>query len=169
MKKKIERKIQENQNRNKKNLQLFNKRASFEVAVEEKLEAGVVLTGDEIKSIRANRMQMNGAFIKFMGQTVETPIGHPVLVGLNLSGVENADRSRDLLLNRKEIDRLKESLAVKGKTAVPLRLYFVRGWVKIEIGVGKGRKQYQKRELLKERDLQVEQDRWMKGSGKSTG
>lgn len=122
-----------------------NKKASFEVAVEETFEAGLVLTGDEIKSIRANRVQLTGSYIKFLQNS-------PYVVGLHLALAQAPDRSRKLLLHEKEITTVRELLQAKGKTAVPLNIYIHRGWAKLTFGVGSGRKTYQKRELLKRRD-----------------
>jgi SsrA-binding protein len=134
-----------------------NRRARFEVAVEQTLTAGLVLTGDEIKSIRAQRVQLTGSFVKFLGAGKrENPQGVPVVVGLHLGAALQPDRSRPLLLQRKELRELAAALQAKGKTAVPLRLFFQNGWAKMDIGIGSGRKLYQKRELLRERDLDRE-------------
>jgi SsrA-binding protein len=137
-----------------------NRRAGFEVAVEKKMEAGLILRSDEIKSIRAERVQLGGSFIKFLGggrgKDGRLSLGQPVVVGMHMADAEKPDRSRPLLLHAKEIVELAAAIQSKGKTAVPLRLYMKNGWAKLEIGIGSGRKVHQKRALLRERDLERE-------------
>lgn len=123
-----------------------NRRASFDVAVEQTFEAGLQLTGDEIKSIRHNHAQLNGAYIKFLS-------GRPILIGMHLSEAAEPERTRQLLLNEKEILEIDALLQAKGKAAVPLSLYFKGRWAKVNIGVGSGRKARDKRSLLRERDI----------------
>jgi SsrA-binding protein len=132
-----------------------NRRARFDLAVEETLEAGLVLTGDEIKSIRADRVQLTGAYVKLLKGKKKLP--RPVLVGMHLSLAKDPERTRDVLLKARELESLVEALNQKGKTAVPLNVHFKRGWAKLLLGVGKGRKKYDKRELLKQRDLERQQ------------
>jgi SsrA-binding protein len=124
-----------------------NKKASFDVAVDSTYEAGLVLTGDEIKSIRANRIQLQGSYVRVIG-------GELVLIGAHLSMAKNPERTRKLLLKMNEIEEIKKALNTKGRVAVPLRMYLKRGWAKMAVGVGTGRKQYDKRELLKNRDIE---------------
>lgn len=131
-----------------------NRRARFEVAIEETLEAGLALTSDEIKSIRADRVQLTGGYVKLLGAA---DLPEPVVVGLHLSAAVQPERTRKLLLHAREIRHLQEELNTKGKTAVPLRIYFKRGWAKVEIGIGRGRKQHDKRRLLRERDIARDQ------------
>ena len=142
-----------------------NKRARFDVAVEDSMEAGLVLTGDEIKSIRAGRAEISGAYIKLLyggrnsnlGQRGESAVlPEVVLVGAHFQLAAVPDRSRKLLLHKKQITEIAEQLNEKGSTVVPLKLLLKHGYAKLEIGVGKGRKKYDKRELLKQRDLDRE-------------
>lgn len=123
-----------------------NRRAGFDVAIEQSFEAGLLLTGDEIKSIRAHRAQLNGAYIKFLA-------GRPILVGMHLSAAKDPERIRPLLLNESEILEIDALLQTKGKAAVPLRLYLKGGWAKVQVGIGSGRKTRDKRSLLRERDI----------------
>jgi len=132
-----------------------NRKASFDVQVEETFEAGLVLTGDEIKSIRAKRVQLTGGYVKFLS-------GRPVLIGMHLSLAKEPERVRNLLLHKKEVKDIDGMLATKGKVAVPLNVYLSHGWAKLSIGVGAGRKRYDKRELLKQRDLNRSQDAELK-------
>ncbi len=129
-----------------------NRKARFEYDIREHFEAGIVLTGAEIKSIRAKRADMSASYARVLGSEVW-------LINLNLSGVgvEKPTGTRKLLLHRHEISRLIGLAEQKGFTLVPLRLYFHRGKAKIELGVGRGRKSHDKRELIKKRDLLREQ------------
>jgi len=133
-----------------------NRRARFDIAVEETLEAGMVLDGGEIKSIRADRIQLTGAYVKLLKNNGQE-LPQPILIGMHLSDAGDPERSRPLLLHAKEIRFLAEELSTKGKTAVPLRVYMKRGWAKVLIGIGAGRKSYDKRQLLRERDIQRDQ------------
>ena len=145
-----------------------NRKARFDVSVEETLEAGIVLTSDEIKSIRAKRLQLTGAYVKLMRGGVESNrLPKAVLVGLHLSQAADPERTRPLLLHSKEIRFLEEQLSVKGKTAVPLNIHLKRGWAKVLIGVGSGRKQRDKRQLLKDRDVTREVQRAIKDGTRS--
>ena len=128
-----------------------NRKATFNVAVADTYEAGIQLTGDEIKSIRQGRLQLNGAYVRLLKSRQEVP--EVVLVGMNLSGAAEPERTRKLLLNKREIEELRELLDSKGRVVTPLDIHFVRGWAKLKIGVGTGRKNYDKRQLLKERDI----------------
>ena len=132
-----------------------NKRAHFDVEIEKTYEAGISLTGDEIKSIRAGRLQLSGSYVKFLGN-------RPVLIGLHLSLANDPARTRNLLLHATEVLAIREAVQAEGKTAVPLDVYLKRGWAKVSIGLGKGRKQYNKRNLLKRRDIARETERTLR-------
>lgn len=136
-------------------IEAVNRRASFDIAVADTYEAGLVLTGDEIKSIRAQRMQLSGSFVRIVAKK-----GAPqaVLLNLHLGLAAEPTRSRPLLLHSKELDELSQ-LIIKGSAIVPLKVYIKRGWAKVLIGVGKGRKNQDKRHLLRERDLDREEQR----------
>lgn len=134
-----------------------NRKARFDVAVEKTYEAGLRLTGDEIKSIRAKRLAMTGSYVKIMKGKQGQGLPQVVLVGLHLSAAKDPERSRALLLHAREVREIESLLAAKGKAAVPLSLFLKRGWAKVEVGVGSGRKQYDKRELIKRRDLDRQQ------------
>lgn len=129
-----------------------NRRAGFDIAVEQTLEAGIQLTGDEIKSIRADRVQLTGAYVRLLQGRRKLP--KAVLIGMHLSLAKEPERTRALLLHAKELRLLESELGQEGKTAVPLSIHFKRGWAKANIGIGKGRKVRDKRELIKKRDLE---------------
>jgi SsrA-binding protein len=140
-----------------------NRKAGFDVAVATDFEAGIVLTGDEIKSIRANRIQLNGSYVKLLyGSRHSNQVPQVVLIGSNLSAAADPQRVRSLLLHAREVREIEALLGQRGHAAVPLKMYLKRGWAKVLIGVGPGRKQHDKRQLLKHRDL----DRELRREGK---
>ncbi len=126
-----------------------NRKARFDIAIEQTFEAGLSLTGDEIKAIRAGRAQLTGAYVKPWN-------GSMVLHGLHLSTAKQPDRTRSLLLSKKEIAEIDMLLRRKGVAAVALDIHFRGSWAKVSIGVGPGRKAQDKRALIKERDLERE-------------
>lgn len=145
----------------KKTTSVLNRKAGFDIEVEEKYEAGIILTGSEIKSVRAGRVQLSGSYVRLMrGKGGNLP--EPRVIGLHLSMAGEPERSKELLLHSKEIEKIGQSLQAKGKVAVPLSLYIKGGWAKLLIGVGKGRKSYDKKRVLKERDEAKSQRRDLK-------
>lgn len=128
-----------------------NKKAFFDYKIEDDLEAGLVLTGAEIKAIRAKQVNINGSYVKpFAG-----PNGRSELwwVGSNFNIDGDESRSKKLLLHQEEIARLVGKLTGKGYTILPLELYLARGKAKLKIGLGSRKKQHDKRAILKERDI----------------
>ena len=140
-----------------------NKKAFHDYFVEERYEAGLVLEGWEVKSIRAGRVQLKEAYVVLMG-------AEPFVIGMHISPLPTASthvhpdptRSRKLLLNAEEIRKLIGKVEQKGMTLVPLDLHYTKGRVKIAIGLAKGKKQHDKRETEKERDWQREQQRLLR-------
>lgn len=131
-----------------------NRRARHEFWIEETHEAGIALTGTEVKSLREGRANLQDAYARVDG-------GEMWLYHLHISpyaqgNIHNHDplRARKLLLHRREIIRLKDRTDRKGYTLVPLRLYFRRGVAKVELGVARGRHLYDKRERIAERDAE---------------
>ncbi len=129
-----------------------NKKAYHDYFIEEKFEAGLVLQGTEVKSLRAGMANLNDSFMMVRD-------GEAYLHNLNISQYafgnrqnHQPDRNRKLLLHRREIDRLYGRIREKGLSVIPLRLYFKDGLVKVEIGLAKGKKLYDKREDLKTKD-----------------
>jgi SsrA-binding protein len=133
----------------------LNKKARHDYFIEERIEAGLVLEGWEVKSLRAGRAQVAEAYVVVRG-------GEIWLVGANITPLTSASthvqadpgRSRKLLLQRREIDRLIGSVERAGYTMVPLALYWKKGRAKLEIGVAKGKKQHDKRATDRDRDWQ---------------
>lgn len=140
-----------------------NKRAFFDYHVEDRYEAGVVLEGWEVKAIRAGRVQLKEAYIYMRD-------GAPYLVGCHITPLAAASthvkpdptRSRKLLLNRDELKKLIGKTEQRGYTLVPINLHYSKGRVKLDMGLGKGKKLFDKRETEKERDWKREQQRVMK-------
>ncbi len=140
-----------------------NKKALFDYFVEERYEAGLVLEGWEVKAIRAGRAQIKEGYVILKDGAFH-------LIGAHISPLESASthvqadpvRTRKLLLNRDEISKLIGRVEQKGYTLVPLNLHFNKGRIKLEIGLAKGKKQYDKRETEKERDWKREQQQLMK-------
>ncbi len=132
---------------------LDNRRARFEYEFLERIEAGVVLTGTEIKSIRAGKASIAGAYARIRdGELWLLSMHVPAYKEGSFSNVE-PNRPRKLLLHRKDIDRLAGRISEKGLTLVPARLYFTRGRVKIEIALARGKKLWDKRQQERERDV----------------
>jgi SsrA-binding protein len=137
----------------------INRRARHEYALDETLEAGIVLTGTEIKSIRAGRVNLAEAYAR-----IER--GEAWLIGAHIAPYEQGNRNnheptrtRKLLLHRDQIAELTGRTQAKGFTLVPLRLYIRDGMAKLELGVGKGKKAYDKRRTIAERDARRELER----------
>ncbi|NGP54534.1 SsrA-binding protein SmpB [Thioalkalivibrio sp. XN8] len=144
----------------------LNKKARHDYFIEESQEAGLVLEGWEVKSLRAGRAQVSEAYVVVRG-------GEIWLVGANITPLTSASthvhadagRSRKLLLQRREIDRLIGAVERAGYTMVPLKLYWKKGRAKLEIGLAKGKKQHDKRHAERDRDWQRQKARIMKHSG----
>ncbi|MDB2590722.1 SsrA-binding protein SmpB, partial [Candidatus Thioglobus sp.] len=122
---------------------VLNKKARHDYFIEQTLEAGVSLEGWEVKSLRENKVQIKESYVILKNNEM-------FLFGAHISALQSASthvntdptRSRKLLLNRIEINRLKEKIEQKGATVVPLKMYWKKGRVKLEIGVAKGKKDY---------------------------
>jgi SsrA-binding protein len=136
-----------------------NRRARHEYAIEDTVEAGLVLTGTEVKSLRAGRATLTDGFGQISGSEAWL---HGVHIPQYTQGTwtnHEPRRTRKLLLHRKEIDRLASSINERGLTLVPLSLYFKDGKAKIELGLGRGKRTYDKRHDLAKRDAAREVDR----------
>ena len=139
-----------------------NKKAFFDFHIFDKYEAGMVLTGTEIKSIRKNAVNLKDSFVR-----VED--GEVFLYGCHISPFEHGnrynhepDRIRKLLLTKKEIIKIKSKVERDGYTVVPLELYISRGFAKLQIALAKGKKLHDKREDIAKKDQKREMDRLMK-------
>jgi SsrA-binding protein len=142
-----------------------NRKAFHEYFIEEKVEAGLVLHGSEVKSLREGRATIGEAHAGEMGGELWLFNAYiPEYKGANRFNHETR-RPRKLLLRRREADRLMGSVQRKGMTIVPLQLFFSeRGWAKVELGLAKGKQLHDKRAAEKERDWSREKERLMRGA-----
>jgi SsrA-binding protein len=142
-----------------------NRQARYEYTLEQRYEAGIVLEGWEVKSLRAGKIQIAESYILLKK-------GEAWLIGSHISPLLSASthvktdptRTRKLLLHRKELTRLIGLIERRGYTLIPLSLYWCKGHVKLEIGLAKGKKQHDKRASEKERDWQREKQRLFKST-----
>jgi len=138
------------------NVLATNRKARHDFQILEEMEAGMILTGTEVKSVRGGRVQLKESY-------VEVRDGEAYLVGAHISHYvhgnrENHDpiRTRKLLLSRREIDRLAGQVQQKGLTIVPLKIYLRGSWIKLGIGLARGKKQFDKRQDDKKRSAERE-------------
>jgi SsrA-binding protein len=139
-----------------------NRRARRDYHIQDHLEAGISLVGSEVKSCRQGRVSLEEAWVRIIG-------GEAYLVGSHVAEYVHANklnhdptRDRKLLLHRREIDKLELRLKQQGQTAVPLAMYLKNGRIKLELGIGKGRSYADKRDVVREREMQREIDRAMR-------
>lgn len=148
----------------------LNKKARFDYEILDKFEAGLVLTGPEVKSVRGKRVSLAGGFITLHGNRA-------YLINVHISKYKFAgqlknyepERSRPLLLKQKEINYLRGKSQEQGLTIVPLTLYNKGRHVKLELGVARGKKKYDKREVIRKRELGREIDKKLKETSYNLG
>lgn|SRR3990172_1251435 len=133
-----------------------NRRAAHDYFLEDRFDAGIVLTGSEIKSIRAGRVNLREAYVQAQGREVFLLNAHIALYDPAARQNHDPLRTRKLLLHKKEIAKLAEKVRQKGYTVVPLKMYLAKGLAKVEIALAKGKRQYDKRQAMAERDSQRE-------------
>ena len=143
-------------------MEIINKRAKFDYFIEDEYEAGIVLTGTEIKSIRNGKVNIKDSYIIIKNSEA-------FIVGMHVSPYEfgniyNKDplRTRKILLKKREINKLFGMISQKGVSLVPTRLYFKKNYLKVEIGIGKGKKLYDKREDIAKKDANMKIQRALK-------
>jgi SsrA-binding protein len=136
-----------------------NRRAFHDYFIDERYEAGLVLTGSEVKSLREGRANLKDSYARFFGDEL-------FLVGAHISPYAPAsqfghepERHRKLLLHARELEKLGGKIKERGLTLIPLRLYWVKGRAKAELGLGRGKKFHDKRESIRERDEKRDIDR----------
>jgi len=132
-----------------------NKKATFDYEVLEKYEAGLILQGQEVKSIRTGHMHLSGSYVIIQNGKAEL-IGAkvPAYQPKNAAESYNPEQSRKLLLNKKELDYLAGRANEKGFALIPLKVYDNNGRIKLEFGLAKGKKNYDKKEKIKKRDVE---------------
>jgi SsrA-binding protein len=143
-----------------------NRKASHDYAILDTVEAGLVLAGTEVKSLRTGKASLQESWA-----TIEN--GEAWVMQLHIPPYEQGNRwnldpvrKRKLLLHRSEIEKLRKALEQKGHTLVPLKLYFTKGRAKLLLGVGRGKKSHDKREAIAERDAKREMDRARRRAGR---
>jgi SsrA-binding protein len=142
-----------------------NKKAAHDYFIDEVYEAGLVLLGPEVKSLREGKVSLVDSYAKmrkgelYLYNMDITP--YPYAHHLSL----DPKRSRKLLLTKKEIKRITGKTEEKGYTMIPLKVYFSKGWAKVEVALAKGKRKMDKRQAIKEKDMKRELDRARKGGG----
>ena len=143
-------------------IEIKNKKATFDYFIEEELECGIVLKGTEIKSIREGQANIKDCYAIIRN-------GEVYLLNMFISKYENGSifnhderRTRKLLLNKREILKLRDKVEISGYTLVPLKLYFKGNKAKILLGIAKGKKNYDKRESIKEKDIKRDIEKALK-------
>ena len=139
----------------RKGVRISNRKARRDYQISEVVECGIALTGTEVKSIRSGQMILEESFARVRG-------GEVFLVGATIAPYPQAapgmqhqpTRDRKLLLHSRQIDKIEIHVRQKGKTVIPLAVYFKRGWAKCELGIAVGKKHYDKRDSIKKRDQQ---------------
>ena len=139
-----------------------NRKAYHNYHIEESFEAGIVLKGSEIKSIRAGKVNLSDAYARPENGELWLHNSHIASYDAASYNTHEPVRPRKLLLHRKEIDTLTSKVVQKGLTLVPLKLYIKHGLAKLELGVARGKKVYDKRETIARRDADREVERAMK-------
>lgn len=144
-----------------------NRKAFFHYAIIDIFEAGIVLSGPEVKSLRLGNVSMEGSFARVANN--EVFIHNLTIQPYEFNHVEKTDpaRTRKLLFNAAEIKRLIGQTQIKGNTLIPLEIYFKGSWAKIKIGLAKGKNYMDKRDTIKKRDMAREVNREFKGNFKA--
>ncbi len=137
-------------------MEIVNRKARFNYFIKDEIECGIALVGTEIKSIRLGNANINDAYARIKNN--EVYLTNMLISKFEQGNIFNHDerRERKLLLHKSEIRKLIKEVELEGVTLVPLKIYLVRNKVKVLLGISKGKKQYDKRQTMKERDLERE-------------
>lgn len=143
-------------------MEILNRKARYDYEIEDTYEAGIVLTGTEIKSIREGKVNIKDSYAIIKNNEI-------YLLNTHISEYKEGNifnheetRTRKLLLHKKEILKLRDKLEIEGYTLIPLKIYFVKNKAKVLIGLAKGKKNYNKKETIKERDIKREMEKSFK-------
>lgn len=143
-------------------MEILNRKARYDYEIHDTYEVGIVLTGNEIKSVRKGSVNLKDSYIIIRNSEA-------YILNMHITNYDKAvfkeeeTRTRKLLLHKDEIIKINDKISIKGFTLVPLRLYFKNGKAKLEIGVAKGKHTYDKKESIKERDIKRDTDKALKG------
>ncbi len=143
-------------------MEILNRKARYDYEIEDTYEAGIVLTGTEIKSIREGKVNIKDSYAIIRNNEIYLLNTHISQYKEGNIFNHDEDRTRKLLLHKKEILKLRDKLEIDGYTIVPLKIYFVKNKAKVLLGVAKGKKNYNKKETIKERDIQREMEKSFK-------
>ena len=150
-----------------KTVQIMNRKAHHEYSISDTFEAGIVLSGCEVKSIRGGAASIAESFCKIIN-------GEVFIIGMHVAPYEQGNRSnldplrvRKLLLSKMEIHKLERKINEKGFTIVPMKIYFTRGYAKIMVGIGEGKKLWDKRESIAQKDSNREKERALSSRNKN--
>lgn len=145
-------------------MEILNRKARFDYFIEEEFEAGIELKGTEIKSIRLGKVNIKDSYAIIRNEEI-------YLLNTHISTYDNGNifnhdenRTRKLLMHKNQIKKLNNKVTLEGYTLIPLKIYFVRGKAKVLIGLCKGKKNYDKRETIKDRDIKREMEKQYKWS-----
>ena len=135
-------------------MEIVNRKAKYNYQIFETIEAGIVLTGTEIKSLRLGKANIKDSYVRVKNNEM-------YIINMHISSYENGNifnhdetRERKLLLHKKEILKFRDKIKLEGYTIIPLKVYLVKGRAKVLIGLAKGKKNYDKREDIKKRDIE---------------
>ena len=143
--------------------EIRNRQAYYDYFIEDKYDAGMVLTGTEVKSLRAGRASFNDSYCYFHRGEMWVKNLHIAEYSHGTSSNHDPLRERKLLLNKKELRKIESKIKEKGITVVPLRIFFSeKGIAKMELGLGKGKKIYDKRDTIKQRDNEREMKKFIR-------
>ena len=148
----------------KTKIEILNKKAKFSYDIQSLYEAGIQLNGTEIKSIRNNDANIKDSYCIIIDNEVFVKNMHIAKYKLSMIDNYESKRDRKLLLNRSEINKIQKMIQEKGMSVIPTKLFINnKGFAKLEIGIGKGKKLFDKRETIKKRESQIEIERTKKG------
>jgi len=139
-----------------------NKKASFDYEILDKFKAGIILLGSEIKSIRMNNINLKGSYVSIQGKKATLKAAHISRYAYDSSLDYDPFRDRQLLLNKSELEKINRYLNTQGITVIPLLVILDGKYVKIQIGIARGKKKHDKREAIKKRDQKRQIDRIIK-------
>lgn len=139
-----------------------NRSAHFNYFIEDTIEAGIELIGCEVKSVRAGNMSLADSFVKITNGEVFLHNANIATYDKTSLFAPDTKRTRKLLMHKSQIEKLERKVKISGYTLIPLKVYFVRGLAKVSVGLGKGKKLYNKKQTIKERDAMRQAQRDIK-------
>lgn len=143
-----------------------NRRARHDYQITDTYEAGLVLQGSEVKSLRAGNANLKDSYVMFREGEAWLIGAYIAPYSFSREGGHNPERERKLLLHKREIEKVASKVAERGLTLVPMSMYFKEGKAKVELGLGRGKARYDKRHALKEKQQKREMDRAMRHKGR---